>query len=172
MSFLYTKLPDKLLGKLGKIWWELWPVNFWANFIKFLPSYGPLLGASICWRHSVLQMLAPFFFFFCYFFRACCVKIFNFIPTNGSIWSLSLYDPFKQSHCQGHDDNSRSWAVWLSLVCSSYFECRTLFFKWSFKNQLLTKELSKTGWRSLRFYQICYKPLVLKGKTKILKLGY
>ena len=35
------------------------PINFWAIFKKkILQSYGPILGASICWGHSVLQTLA------------------------------------------------------------------------------------------------------------------
>ena len=172
MSFLYTKLPDKLLGKLGKIWWELWPVNSLSNFIKFLPSYGPLLGASICWGHSVLQTLAPFFFFFFVTFFVPVAWRSSISYQQMAVFGACLFMTHLSSHCQGHDHPSRSWAVWLSLVCSSYFECRTLFFKRSFKNQLHTKELSKTGWRSLRFYQICYKPLVLKGKTNILKSGY
>ena len=31
--------------------------NFWENSVTFWKSYGPILGASICWGHSVLQTL-------------------------------------------------------------------------------------------------------------------
>ena len=162
MSFLYTKLPDKLLGKLGKIWWELWPnFNFWANFIKFLPSYGPLLGASICWGHSVLQTLAPFFFSFFFFVPAAWRSSISYqqMAVFGACLFMTHLSRVNVEVMMTPWGPEHYGFLWFA-VAITHLECRTLFFKRSFKNQLHTKELSKTGWRSLKFYQICYKPLV------------
>ena len=46
--------------------------NFWTYFIKFLQSYGPILGANICWGHSVLQRLAGGILFYKDWLGAYC----------------------------------------------------------------------------------------------------